>query len=61
MKNKLIRIDAKSKLFSIDEVVEEKKSYKRLETIRKNFERYSYKTHDDKLTVVTSIYNPTLF
>lgn len=65
----IIRIQAKCDAFEIDEQIEENKVLKRLESIRSFFlykkvaqsNLKKYYIGSDKLTVTTSIINPTLF
>lgn len=57
---KIIRIVAKCDLFSVDETVEESKSFSRLKGLRELFLSYPpYKR--GTLQVTTLVVNPTLF
>lgn len=59
---KIIRIEAKCKMFEIDKQVTEKKSLTELTRIRSNFINYALpRRSEDKLTVKTSVINPKLF
>ena len=61
---KLIRIEAKSQLYSVSEVVPENKCIPILKKIKENFINMNQKHNNgvkDNLLVTTSVYNPTLF
>lgn len=60
--SRFIHIKAVSDIFSVNEIVPEKKAVKRLEQIRDHFMYMNSRSkNDNKLIVKTCVHNPTIF